>query len=137
MKEKPKFNMSAYSAIIGRIAIALLFILEGVVKVYDFEHFWQTLDLQGFPMAPFISIVVVIIELGGGISLILGFNARFFSFVMAIYLLVVTIVEVQFWSNFDLFHDFLLNIGVIGGLLLVNSHGAGPNSVDESHIFDV
>lgn len=129
--------MNAISAIIGRIAIALLFIIQGGLKIFDFEHFWQTLDLQGFPMAPFIAILVVIIEFGGGLSLILGFNARFFSMVMAIYLLIVTFVELPFWSDFELFEDFIKNIAIIGGLLMVNWHGAGPSSVDESHIFDV
>lgn len=130
-------SMTAYSAIIGRVAIALLFILYGGYKVYDFEHFWHQLDLQGFPAAPFIAILVVIIELGGGLSLILGFNARFFSFVMALYLGIVTIVEVQFWNDMELFDDFMKNIAIIGGLFMVNSHGAGPSSVDESHVFDV
>lgn len=129
--------MNAYSAIVGRIAIALLFILYGGYKVWDFEHFWHQLEFDGFPAAPFFALLVVIIELGGGISLILGFNARFFSFIMGVYLFIVTMVEVQFWNDMELFDDFLKNIAIIGGLFMVNSHGAGPSSVDESHVFDV
>ena len=129
--------MNQYSAIIGRILMALLFIMEGGKKILSFESFWQQLDLNGFPMAPFIAILVVIIEFGGGISLILGFNAKFFSFVMALYLVIVTFVEVQFWNDFSQFDDFAKNIAIIGGLFMVNSHGAGPSSVDESHVFDV
>lgn len=134
---KTKRSMNAKSAIYGRIAIALLFLLYGGYKVYDFEHFWHKLELEGFPAAPLVALLVVVIELGGGISLILGFNARFFSLVMGIYLFIVTFVEVQFWNDMELFDDFLKNIAIIGGLLMVNSHGAGPSSVDESHIFDV
>jgi putative oxidoreductase len=129
--------MNAVSAIIGRIAIALLFVIQGGLKIFDFEHFWHQLEFQGFPMAPFVAILVVLIEFGGGLSLILGFNARFFSMIMAIYLLIVSFVELPFWSDFELFEDFVKNIAIVGGLLMVNWHGAGPSSVDESHIFDV
>lgn len=129
--------MSDNSAIIGRIFIALLFMLYGGYKVFDFEHFWHKLEFDGFPMAPFVAILVVAIELGGGIFLILGFNAKFVSLVMAIYLFIVTVVEVQFWNDFAHFEDFLKNIAIIGGLFMINSHGAGATSVDESHLFDV
>ena len=130
--------MNAYSATIGRILISLVFIIEGLLKAFTFERFWHTLDLQGMPMAPFIAILVVLIELGGGVSLILGFNAKFFSFVMALYLLIVTFVEYPFWSDFQaFFEEFIRNMAIVGGLFMVNSHGAGPQSVDESHVFDV
>ncbi len=136
--------MNAYSATVGRILIAIVFIIEGALKVFDFEGFWHALEIDdGIPAAPFVAILVVIIELGGGISLILGFNARFFSFVMAIYLLIVTLVEYHAWVNADgnfdqgMFELFVRNLAIIGGLLMVNSHGAGPSSVDESHVFDV
>ena len=130
--------MNAYSATIGRILIALVFIIEGLFKVFTFEKFWHGLDLSGVPAAPFFAILVVLIELGGGISMVLGFNARFFSFIMAIYLLIVTFLEYPIWSDYDAyFHLFIRNIAIIGGLFMVNSHGAGPSSVDESHVFDV
>lgn len=129
--------MNAYSATIGRILISLVFIIEGLLKAFDFEHFWSQLQLAGFPMAPFFALLALLIELVGGVSLIIGFNAKFFSFIMAIYLLIVSFVTFKFWSDFDLFEEFIRNIAIIGGLLMINSHGAGPQSVDESHVFDV
>ena len=129
--------MNTYSAIIGRVAISLVFIIGGIIKVFSFESFWQKLEIsQGVPAAPFVAILVVIIELGGGISLLLGFNARFFSFIMALYLFIITIIQYPFWSDMELFQLFIRNIAIIGGLFMVNSHGAGPSSVDESHVFD-
>ena len=37
----------------------------------------------------------------------------------------------------NMFELFVRNLAIIGGLFMVNSHGAGPSSVDESHVFDV
>jgi len=129
--------MNTYSAIIGRIAISIVFIIEGLLKVMDFEAFRLRLEIEhGVPAAPAVAILMILIELGGGISLILGFSARFFSFIMALYLLVATIVHYPFWSDFSLFEEFIRNFAIIGGLLMINSHGAGPSSVDSSHVFD-
>ena len=129
--------MNEYSAVIGRIAISLVFIIEGLLKAFNFEPFLHKLEIvDGIPGAPLIAILAIMIELGGGMALIFGFSAKFFSFIMAFYLMIVTFTQFHFWSDFEMFEEFIRNIAIIGGLLMINSHGAGPSSVDSSHVFD-
>ena len=129
--------MGDYSALIGRIAVALIFVINGATKAFNFEPLWHTLNLKGIPMAPAVAILVIIIELGGGLALMLGFNAKFFSMIMTVYMVILTAVFHPIWSDLTLYQDFLKDLAVIGGLLMINSHGAGKSSVDGSHVFDV
>lgn len=129
--------MKHYLSLIGRIFLSQVFIIHGIMKVMDFEHFWHVLDLKGIPIAPLLAILVVFIELGGGIAIMVGFYAKFFSSIMAIYLLVVTMFYFPFWLDFELYFDgFILNMAIVGGLIIEDFAGAGENSVDDAHLFD-
>ena len=129
--------MSKHIALVGRILLSAVFIVEGLLKVFDFERFWHVLDLKGVPVAPLVAMLVVFIELGGGIAILIGFYTRFFSPLMAIYLFFVTIFSYPFWSDMVHFDDFIRNMAIVGGLIIEDFAGAGPESVDESHFFDV
>ena len=129
--------MRNYLSLIGRIFLSLVFIVHGIMKVMDFEQFWKVLELKGVPVAPLLSIFVIFIELGGGIAILIGFYTRFFTSIMAVYLFVVTLVLHPFWFDFDHFDNFIKNFAIIGGLIIEDYAGAGKNSVDDSHYFDV
>ena len=129
--------MRNYLSLIGRIFLSLVFIVHGIMKVMDFEQFWKVLELKGVPVAPLLSIFVIFIELGGGIAILIGFYTRFFTSIMAVYLFVVTLVLHPFWFDFDHFDNFIKNFAIIGGLIIEDNAGAGKNSVDDSHYFDV
>ena len=129
--------MKNYLSLIGRIFLSLIFIYHGITKVADFEYFWHGLELKGIPLAPMVAIFIVFIELGGGLAILIGFYTRFFTSIMAVYLIGVTLVYYPFWSDFGLFEDFMRNMAIVGGLIIEDYAGAGKNSVDDSHIFDV
>ena len=129
--------MRNYLSLIGRIFLSLIFIYHGIMKAIDFETFWHVLNLKGVPAAPLVSIIVVFIELGGGVAILIGFYTRFFTSIMAIYLIGVTIFNYPFWFDMDLLEDFMKNFAIIGGLIIEDYAGAGKNSVDDSHVFDV
>ena len=129
--------MSKHLSLIGRVLLSGVFIIEGILKVFDFEHFWHVMELKGIPVAPLVSILVVFIELGGGVAILLGFYTRFFSPIMAIYLFCVTLVNFPFWTDMIHFDDFIRNMAIVGGLIIEDFAGAGPESIDGSHFFDV
>ena len=89
------------------------------------------------PMAPLVAILVVAIEIGGGISILIGFQTRIFSAILFFYLLILTFWQFPIWSDFQAnFDDFIRNLAIMGGLLIEEYAGAGPDSLDESHVFD-
>ena len=74
--------------------------------------------------------LVILLEVVGGLTLMLGWQTRITAFLLAGFTIVATLI---FHSNLGdqtqmLF--FLKNLAIAGGLLLVALHGAGPWSID-------
>jgi putative oxidoreductase len=85
----------------------------------------------GLPAPPLAFMVAVAVELGGGLLLIAGFQARLVAIALAFFALVTA---VSFHSNFadqnQMIH-FLKNIMLAGGLLQIAGFGAGAVSLDD------
>ncbi|NPT55620.1 DoxX family protein [Paraburkholderia elongata] len=84
----------------------------------------------GMPVPPLAFIAAVVIEVGGGLSPLLGYRARLVSFVLAVFAIVAGI---YFHSNFgdqnQMIH-FMKNLMIAGGLLQITYFGAGAFSLD-------
>ena len=117
-----------FAAPLGRILLALMFVLAGVNKISGYSGVQGYMDSMGVPGA--LLPVVIALEILGGLLLILGWHARLTAFLLAGFTIVATLI---FHSNLGdqtqmLF--FMKNLSVTGGLLLVVSLGAGPYSID-------
>ena len=79
--------------------------------------------------------MTILVELGGGIALIVGWKARWVALALAAFTLVASLVFHNFW---DMQADavmantlfFYKNVAVIGGMLMVFAFGPGSFSVD-------
>lgn len=116
------------AAPVGRILLALMFLLAGVNKISGYAGMQGYMDSMGVPGA--LLPLVIALEILGGITLMLGWHARLTAFLLAGFTLLATLI---FHSNLGdqtqmLF--FLKNLSIAGGLLMVVSHGAGPYSID-------
>ncbi len=73
----------------------------------------------------------LVIEFGGALCLISGYQARIAGFVMAVYLTTVTLIFHNYWmitnemARAVMFMHFQKNLGLIGGLLMVAALGPG------------
>jgi putative oxidoreductase len=73
----------------------------------------------------------LVIEFGGALFLISGYQARVAGFVMAVYLTAVTLIFHNYWIIANempravMFMHFQKNLGLIGGLLMVAALGPG------------
>ncbi len=81
--------------------------------------------------------LTILVELGGGIALIIGWKARWVALLLAGFTLVATLIYHSFWTMQadaimanSLF--FFKNVAVIGGLLMVAAFGPGRFSVDRA-----
>ena len=86
-------------------------------------------------IAPMLAIALVI-EAAGVLCLILGWQARAAAFIMFIYLGVVSVLLHNFWaaqgaSAGGMQTQFLKNLGIMGGLLMIAANGPGRWSVNE------
>lgn len=88
-------------------------------------------------MATILLIVTIIIQLGAGVALIVGYKAKYTAFILAGLTLVISIYMHNFWDIVDddvsLAHEtqnFFKNMGIMAGLLMVAALGAGSLSLD-------
>jgi putative oxidoreductase len=116
------------AAPVGRVLLALMFLLAGLNKISGYSGTQGFMESMGLPGA--LLPLVILLEVAGGILLMLGWHTRITAFLMAGFTILATLI---FHSNLGdptqmLF--FMKNLSIAGGLLLVVSHGAGPYSID-------
>ena len=119
----------------GRVLISLIFIIGGLSKIFDFGGSAATLRGMGIDNAVFYVLIGLLLELIGGILLILGLYTRIAVYLLMIFLLPTTFVFHSFWlfhgsQMVTQFSTFLRNLAIYGGLLLIWSWGPGCWSLD-------
>ncbi len=132
-----------YLVLLGRLFFSAIFILSG------FTHFDQELiqyaASKHVPMPSLLVPLSGIISLLGGLSILLGYKARWGAWLLVIFLIPVTLWIHNFWEASDADQAkieqimFLKNISILGGALLIAYFGSGPLSIDrevDKHIRD-
>ena len=119
-----------YLPAFGRLLIAVIFLLSGFSKIAAPAGTQAYIASVGLP-APFLAyLVAVVIELGGGILLVVGFHTRIVALVMALFTVAAALsFHTDFADENQMIH-FLKNIAMAGGLLQVVAFGAGALSLD-------
>ena len=121
--------------LIGRILIATLFLPAGLSKLTGFEGTLGYFSSLGIPAPTFALVATIVIEVVGGIALLMGFQTRIVAVIMALFTLVAAATGHAFWAApadaaFIAQLLFFKNIAVMGGLLVLASAGAGGFSID-------
>ncbi len=120
--------------LLGRILFSLIFIVAG------FGHFSQgTIDYamsQGVPYAGLLVPLSGALAIAGGLSILLGFRARIGGWMIALFLVPVTVMMHDFWNIADPAismiqqQAFFKNLAMLGGAFVFAYFGSGPYSVD-------
>jgi len=123
-------------ALIGRILIAYLFIPAGFGKLMGFGGTVGYITSAGLPLPEVAAVIAIIIELGVGIALLLGFKTRWTAIVMAIFTVATALFFHKYWSAPEAMKmmqqiNFNKNIAIAGGLLAFAAFGAGRFSIDK------
>ncbi len=122
-------NLEKPTTLIGRILLGHIFVLAGFSKLgagYAATQGWM--EAMGVPgmLLP----VVILLEIGGGAALILGFQARLAATALAGFSIIAALI---FHTNFGDQMQMILfmkNFAMAGGLLFVVAFGAGAWSLD-------
>jgi putative oxidoreductase len=126
----PSSNNQALLATIGRVLIAVIFIISGFGKIAGPEATQGYIASVGMP-APFLAYIgAIVIELGGGILLIIGYRARLVAAIMAVFTVVAALYFHHAFGDQNQMVHFLKNVSMAGGLLQVVAFGAGAFSLD-------
>jgi putative oxidoreductase len=123
-------NRTDALAFAGRCLMAVMFLMSGFGKVVAPAATIAWITSTGLPMPQLAYIVSIVIELGGGVLLVLGWQIRILGAILSLFAIATAFI---FHRNFadqnQLFH-FLKNIAVMGGLFQLMAFGAGNFSLD-------
>ena len=114
--------------LIGRIFLSVLFLIEGIGKLFTQEQVITYMEDYGVPGILFIPAVIV--EILFPLLLIVGYKTRLAALVLALFTLTVTII---FHTDFDdgmQLISFLKNLAITGGFMIVIAYGSNKFSLD-------
>ena len=119
-----------YFPFAGRLLIGLPFAMSGFGKLTAAGPTKQMIAAAGLPFPLLALAIAIIVELGGGLSLIFGYRTRIVAAALAIFSIAAAL---SFHTNFadqnQLIH-FLKNVMITGGLLQIVAFGAGALALD-------
>lgn len=116
-------------SLVGRALLALLFIPAGFGKIAGFAGAVGYAAAKGVPLPEVAIGMAIVVELGLGLLLLVGFQTRWAALAIAFFTVVITFIFHPL-SDPTQAQAFFKNIAVVGGLLTVAAWGAGAWSLD-------
>jgi putative oxidoreductase len=125
------------AALAGRIMLALMFVLSGIGKIPGFTDTTALMIGAGLPAAKVLLVLTILIELGGGAAIVLGWKTRPIALVVFLFTGLATLVFHGFWAappDQAMLQQlmFMKNVSVMGGLLMLVAYGPGDYALDDS-----
>jgi putative oxidoreductase len=129
-------NQSDALALVGRILLGLIFVLSGSQKLTAFSGLVASITGKGLPMPEVLAVLTIAIELGAGLLLVVGWKARWAAFLIFLFTIPVSLVFHNFWAMEGAQAamnqiQFLKNLSIMGGMLMVAAFGPGRYSLDK------
>lgn len=123
-------NASSTIALMGRVLLAAMFVLAGIDKITGFEGTAGYIASVGLPFAELLTVVTIAVEIGAGVALIVGFQARIAALLLAGFTLAASVLFHNFWAipaeqAYIQQLMFMKNLSVAGGLLMIVALGGG------------
>lgn len=116
--------------LVGRILLSILFILAGYSKLTSLAGTAGFFGGIGLPMPMVTAAIVGLVELLGGIAVLVGFKTRIAAIVLALFVLAATAIAHLDFSQAGNALMLQKNLAIAGGFLLLAVLGAGPLSID-------
>jgi putative oxidoreductase len=119
-----------YLPFFGRLLIGLPFAMSGFGKLATYSKTTAMIAAVGLPVPPVAYAVAILVELGGGLLLVAGYQVRLVATALALFCFATAL---SFHSNFadqNQMINFLKNVMMAGGLLQIAAFGAGGLSLD-------
>ncbi len=126
--------LEQYGPVVARVLLAQVFIISGVGKVKGFAATAALMGNLGLPAPQLLLVLTIALEIGGGLLLILGWQARWLALAFFGFTFLTAIVVHPFWGGDPAsfggqLNNFMKNLAIMGGMLYVVIHGPGPLSL--------
>ena len=124
--------LKQYGPLVGRILLSVIFIIAGFKKIIGFSGTAGYMASKGLPMVDVLLVLTIIIELGGGLMILLGWQARYAATAIFLFIIPVTFVFHPFWVE-EQMNAFMKNLAIMGGMMYIMVYGSGPLSLGCDH----
>lgn len=122
--------MQNWTLLLARICLSAIFFKSGLDKALDPGATVQFMASKGVPLAQLLIVPTILIELLGALSVLLGFKMRWGAIALIVFMIPTTLIfHTNFAERMQVL-QFLKNLGLIGGLLLLTSGEPGAISID-------
>ena len=121
-------SMKPYTDLVGRVLIATVFVLAGWGKISAYAGTQVYMQSAGVPgvLLP----LVILLELGGGIAIVIGLYTRTVALLLAGFSIIAG--ALFHGGSSDQMQQIMLlkDLGLAGGFLFLVANGAGRLSID-------
>jgi len=126
-----------WAALLGRILLAGIFVISGFGKITGFEGTADQIASKGLPLPQVLTAIAILIEFGGGLAIVAGWKTRWAALAFIVFMIVITPIFHGYWAappdemmNEQI--NFMKNVSILGGSLLLFAFGPGRYSVDKA-----
>ena len=115
------------SILVGRSLLGLYFLGPGLAKIFDYSNYVAVMQENQVPLTLVALPVVILIQVIGGIMLILNLNVKVSALALFITTIVINIYIHDFWtlaegiSKAHETQNFVKNLAICAGLLVLAS----------------
>jgi putative oxidoreductase len=127
--------LQSTTVLVGRILLGLIFVLSGFAKISGFDGTAGYIASKGLPLPQLVAALTIAFELGGGLALMAGLYTRQAVVALAGFTLLAGVIFHNFWAvpqaeQMAQQINFMKNLAIAGGMLVVAAFGPGRLSLD-------
>lgn len=122
-------------ALVGRLLLAYMFIPAGFGKIAGFSGTVGYATSAGLPLPEVGVAIALVVELFGGLALLVGVGTRWAALALAVFTAVASFYFHNYWAlpaDQQMMQQLMFgkNLAIVGGLLAFVAFGAGRLSID-------
>src|SRR6516225_1271379 len=118
------------AVLVGRLFFSSMFLLFGYGKLTGYAGTVSYMGSLGLPGPALFTVLAIIIEIGAGLLVLVGYKTRLVSLGLATYVLVSAFIGHSQLGDLNQFQHFMKNMAIVGGALAFVAFGGGTYSLD-------
>lgn len=122
-------RLSSAGILVSRVLLSAIFLFGGANKILSFAATQGHMAAQGMKMTGLFLVLAILVEIGGGLSVLLGCFPRLGALALFVFLVPVTLVFHRNVSDPVQLGHVMGNLALMGGLAAIVSVGGGQFSV--------
>ena len=117
---------------VGRVLLGLYFLLPGIAKFADWERHVTLMETHEMAMIPLLLVVAGVVQIIGGLSLILNWHVAVCALGFAVMILLINANLHDFWNVYEGVNaeretqNFVKNLAILAGLLVLAAANMTP-----------